>query len=80
MYNLELFGGSYVGYNNSITYDWSGSSGNRWQVPVGAIAGKTFLLDGGYALDVNLGGYGLVARPQGGADWQFKFGISLFFP
>lgn len=80
MYNLELLGGSYVGYNNTITYDWSAKSGDRWQVPLGLTAGKTFVLQGGYALDVSIGGYGLAVHPQGGADAQFKFGISLFFP
>ena len=30
--------------------------------------------------DVNLGRYRLVAAPDGGADWQLKFGLSLFFP
>lgn len=81
-YSLELFGesGYYAGYNNSITYDWSAKSGNQWQVPLGATAGKTFLFESGYALDINLGGYTLVARPDGGADWQFKFGVNLFFP
>lgn len=79
-YNTPLLGGSYIGYNNSITYDWTASSGNRWQVPVGATVGKTILFESGHSLDLNLGGYGLVARPSGGADWQFKFGVSVFFP
>lgn len=79
-YNSELFGGSYVGYNNSITYDWDADSSDRWQVPLGVTVGKTFLFDSGHALDFNVGGYELLERPSGGADWQFKFGISLFFP
>ncbi|MFC1858739.1 hypothetical protein ACFL9U_12055 [Thermodesulfobacteriota bacterium] len=79
-YNTELFGGSYIGYNNSITYDWSASGSNAWQLPVGLTAGKTFILESGYMIDVNLGGYHLTTAPQGGADWQFKFGISLFLP
>ena len=79
-YGLDLFGGSYVGYSNTITYNWSADSDDRWQVPLGATAGKTFGLGDGYALDVSLGGYGLVVKPEGGADWQFKFGVSLFFP
>ena len=37
-------------------------------------------LSSGDALDLSLGGYGLAASPIGGADWQLKFGISLFFP
>jgi hypothetical protein len=27
--------------------------------------------------DVNLGGYNLVTAPSGGANWQFKFCLSL---
>jgi len=80
MYNLRLFGGSYIGYNNSVSYDWSADGGNRWQVPLGLTAGKTFLLDGGYAIDASLGAYDLLAQPSGGGDWQLKFGVSLFFP
>ncbi len=80
MYNTEFLGGSYFGYNNSITHDWDADSGNAWQVPVGLTFGKTMLFDSGYALDLSLGGYGLAARPSGGADWQLKFGISVFFP
>lgn len=79
-YNTDLLGGSYVGYNNSITYNWTANAGDRWQVPVGLTVGKTFALDGGYAVDVNLGGYSLAAHPNGGADTQFKFGVSVFFP
>lgn len=80
MYNLELFGGSYIGYNNSITYDWAAKSGSRWQVPLGLTAGKTFLFDSGHALDLGLGGYQLIKEPTGGADWQMKFALSVFFP
>ena len=47
---------------------------------MGLTLGKTFLLPGGYALDANLGGYGLAVRPDGGADAQLKFGLSVFFP
>lgn len=79
-YNSDLFGGSYVGYNNSITYNWTADAGDRWQVPFGLTVGKTFAFDGGYAVDVNVGGYGLVAHPRGGADAQVKFGVSVFFP
>lgn len=80
MYNTDLLGGSYIGYNNSVTYSWTAKSGDRWQVPLGLTFGKTFVLNGGYALDASIGGYGLAVRPSGGADYQFKFGISLFFP
>ncbi len=79
-YNLDLFGGSYVGYSNSIMYDWSASGANAWQVPVGLTVGKTFILENKFMIDLNLGGYYLATAPKGGADQQLKFGISLFFP
>ncbi len=36
--------------------------------------------DKSHALDLNLGAYWLAARPEGGAEWQLKFGISWFLP
>ena len=79
-YNMDLFGGSYVGYNNSIVYDWAAPANEGWLVPVGLTAGKTFLLDGGYMIDVNAGAYYLAVGPGGQPDWQIKFGISFFLP
>lgn len=80
-YNIAALPGSYVGYNNSITYNWNANSGDRWQVPLGLTVGRTLPVGKrGDALDLNLGGYGLAERPKGGADWQLKFGISWFFP
>ena len=80
MYNLDLFGGSYIGYNNSILYNWKASSGDAWTVPLGATFGKTFVSKSGYATDVNIGAYKLAERPAGGPDWVAKFGLSVFFP
>ena len=80
-YNIAALPGSYVGYNNSVTYNWNADSGDRWQVPLGLTAGKTMAIGKeGNALDLSLGAYGLAERPKGGADWQLKFGISWFFP
>jgi len=79
-YNMDLFGGSYVGYSNSIVYDWSAPANEGWLVPVGLTAGKTFLLDGGCMVDANAGAYYLAVGPGGQPDWQFKVGLSFFFP
>ena len=77
-YNLEEFlGGSYVGYSNTWSYDWDSDD---WVVPIGATFGKTFVLGGGHLLDVNAGAYSLVEAPDGGNDWQLKFGISWILP
>lgn len=78
-YNLKLIPGAYLGYSNTTTYSWKAASGDRWQVPLGLIVGRTFAIGGkGHALDLNLGAYSLVAKPEDGADWQFKFAISWF--
>jgi len=80
-YNVSALPGSYVGYNNAITYNWDAGSGDRWQLPLGLTFGRTFPVgSAGHALDLSLGGYSLVVKPDGGADWQLKFGISVFFP
>ncbi len=43
--------------------------------------GRTIAVGGkGDALDLSLGAYGLAVKPDGGADWQLKFGISWFLP
>jgi len=80
MYNIEAVSGAYVGYNNAITYDWSIGGGRRWQMPLGLTVGYTLPLDGGYALDMSVGAYSLAVKPDGGGDWQLKFGVSRFLP
>ncbi len=80
MYNTDLFGGTYLGYANTITHNWQAPSGQRWQVPLGLTFGKTFARPNGSAVDVNLGLYRLVKRPTGGAENQLKFAVSLIWP
>jgi len=41
--------------------------------------GRTFLLRNGDGLDLSIGGYALVERPQNAPKWQLKFGVSYFF-
>lgn len=78
-YNMAAFGGSYVGYSNTIAYDWKASEGKRWTVPVGVTAGKTLMLNGGYILDLNAGFYYVAIAPIK-PDRQIKFGFSVVFP
>ena len=79
-YNMDLFGGSYVGYSNTIAYNWKATSGNKWTAPIGLTFGKTWVLNGGYALDTSIGAYKVASRPSGSNDTQFKFAVSLFLP
>ena len=80
-YNIKPLPDAYVAYNNTVTYNWEAPSGDHWQVPLGLTIGRTIAVGGkGHALDLNLGAYSLATKPEGGADWQLKFGISLFLP
>jgi len=80
LYNTELFGGSYFGYNNNIFYDWNARSKSRLTLPLGLTGGKAFILDDGGVIDAQIGVYGLADRPSGGNNWQLKFGISYILP
>ena len=79
LYNFESIPGAYIGYNNLITYNWKASSGNELTLPIGLTIGKTFLVNGTDGLDLLIGAYKIVERPEGAPDWQLKFGISYFF-
>lgn len=76
-YNISSVPGAYVGYNNAITYNWKASKGNKLMLPLGLTVGRTMLV-GKNGLDLNVGVYSIVERPDDAADWQFKFGVSYF--
>jgi hypothetical protein len=80
MYNFESKPGMYLGYNNAMTFNWEATSSNKLTVPLGATFGKTMPVGDGAGLDLSIGAYKLVARPDGAPRWQLKFGISYFFP
>ena len=79
-YNTEFLGGSYFGYSNTIVYNHAAPSGSRWTIPIGLNAGKTWVQPNGGAIDFNVGLFYLVERPEGANEYQFKFGLSYFFP
>ena len=79
-YNFPNAPGWTLGYNNTISYDWKAPSGNAWTVPIGAMAGKTTDLGGGWGLDLSLGAYWNAVRPEGAAAWSLKYGITLLAP
>ena len=79
-YNLPSRPGFTLHYSNTITADWNGAEGTEWTVPLGLGVSQALEIGGGHGLDLLLGFYGLVARPEGGPDWQLKFGISWLIP
>lgn len=79
-YNINAMPGAYIGYNATISADWNADNSNRWTVPIGFTVGKTLSMGDGHALDLNIGPYYNVERPDGAADWILKFGITWLFP
>lgn len=79
LYNFASRPGTYLGYNNSMTYDWRAKSDDAWTVPAGLTFGKTMLLASGNGLDLSVGIYSLAVWPQAAARWQLKLGVSYFF-
>lgn len=79
-YNFPSIPGAYIGYNAVISADWKASAGNTWTVPLGLSIGRTFDMGNGNGLDLMIGPYYNVARPDGAARWQLRFGITWLFP
>ncbi|MEH6585820.1 MAG: hypothetical protein V7720_04635 [Halioglobus sp.] len=78
-YNFESIPGAYLGYNNSLTYNWEAESGNKLTLPLGLTLGRTILLGNGDGLDFSIGAYDLVERPENSPEWQLKLGLSYYF-
>lgn len=79
LYMIKSMPGAYIGYNNAITYNWSGDLDDPWSVPLGLTFGKTLVKKNGDFVDLSVGGYPLVVRPEGAPEWQLKLGFSYFF-
>ena len=79
-YNFAKPAGFTINYNNSITVDWKVPSGEKWSVPLGLGISQAFQLGAGHGLDVGVGGYYMVVRPEGGPSAQLKINISWLIP
>lgn len=79
-YNIDAIPGAYLGYNAVISADWKADSDNTWTVPLGLSVGRTFDVGGGHGLDLIVGPYWNVVRPDGAADWVLRFGVNWLFP
>ncbi len=81
-YNFESMPGAYIGYNNAATYNWKADSGDELTLPLGLTVGRTFLLGNGDGLDLSIGAYDLVERPENSPEWQafskFSHILTLF--
>jgi hypothetical protein len=79
VYLVKSLPGAYLGYNNSMTYDWKASEGNAFTLPLGLTFGKAVVGESGDFWDLSVGVYPLAVRPERAAKWQLKLGVSYFF-
>lgn len=79
-YDIPSIPGATIHYNNAITADWRIEGDTKWSVPLGLGVSKSFVVGGGQGLDLALGYYGMVSRPEGGPSGQVKFGFTWVFP
>jgi hypothetical protein len=79
-YNVESVPGMSIGYNAVISADWKATSANRWTVPLGLTIGRTIDMGRGNGLDLNIGPYYNVTRPDGAPKWTLRFGVSWLYP
>jgi len=79
-YNVPGMEGVSLSYNNTLSYNWNTTSGNEWTIPLGAGVSKTIAMDGGHGLDLGLGLYYNVERPEGAADYVLKWSVTVLFP
>jgi len=78
--NYNLPGGWYLTSSPILTADWKADkAGDVWTVPLGAGVGK-LLRVGTLPVNVQIGAYGNVAKPEFGPDWQLRFQIQFLFP
>ena len=77
--NYNLPGGWYVNTVPIITADWERASGDEWLVPLGAGVGKLHRF-GRLPVNLQLGAYGNVERPENAPDWQLRFQVQFLFP
>ena len=70
-----------INYANTISYNWKAdSSSDRWTIPLGMGASKTWALSGGHGVEFLLGLYYNVERPEGAAKYQLKWQVNWLMP
>jgi hypothetical protein len=77
--NFSLPQGWTIGSAPSITANWNADEGDQWTVPVGLTVSKLVVF-GQQPVQLTLGGFYNVVRPDNGADWTLRFQTTLLFP
>ncbi len=69
----------YFSFSPIITANWKASSGNQWIVPLGMSIGKIFSYKK-QAMNVSVGAFGNVVKPEIGPAWSTRIQIAFLFP
>jgi len=77
--NFNMSGGWFLFSDPTITSNNKAKSGNKWTVPLGGGAGRLFNI-GKQPINMRLGAFGNVEKPNGAPDWALKFTVQLLFP
>jgi hypothetical protein len=78
-YNFPQSPGTYLSFSPLITANWEARGGDQWTVPLGLAAGQIFRI-GSQPVNVQLGAYYNVVRPDIGPEWQVRAQLQLLFP
>ncbi len=76
-YNFE--GGWFLFSDPTITANWKAASGQQWTVPLGGGVGRLFNI-GKQPVNMRLGVFGNVVRPDFAPKVALKFTVQLLFP
>lgn len=71
----------YLTFQPIITANWEAPSGQQWTVPLGLGVGKLFRIGSkGLPINLNIGAYDNVVKPDGTADWQLRVTAVVLLP
>jgi hypothetical protein len=78
-YNFDS--GWFLGFDSSMTADWTAAHDQRWTIPIGLDVGKTFQVGSqGESLSFQVGTYYNVLRAEGVGRWLVRFQVTLTLP
>ena len=78
-YNFPHSPGTYLSFSPIVTANWEAKSGDVWTVPLGLAIGQVLPI-GNQPINVQLGAYYNVVRPDIGPEWQLRFQLAFLFP
>jgi hypothetical protein len=77
--NYNLPSGAYLTTSPINTVNWKAASGQQWTVPLGGGVGKIFHF-GKLPVNMQVGAYYNVVRPDYGPNWQIRAQMQFMFP